>query len=78
MATEHHEGQLNLTVSVNQTEQEQGRAYLGRAAYVAYCESSSGVSLVSGAQLPPWESLGTPIQAAWCMAATAVVREIVG
>lgn len=78
MATEHHTGRLDLTVSVNQTEQETGFDRLGRVAYVAYCESSGGVSLVSGAQLPAWDELGTAIRAAWAMAATAVVTEIVG
>lgn len=45
---------------------------LGKIAYEAYCQSSGGRSLVSGDDLPPYDGLPAPIQAAWTMAATAV------
>lgn len=44
----------------------------GKVAYDAYCASSGGVSLVSGAKLPPWEELSIEIRTAWEAAADAV------
>lgn len=46
---------------------------LGRIAYEAYCRSSGGVSLVSGAKLPEWGALSAEIRAAWDAAAQAVL-----
>jgi len=45
---------------------------LARAAYQGYCESTGGVSLISGSKLPPFEELAGPIQAAWVDAASKV------
>lgn len=50
--------------------------YLGRVAYEAYRNTSGGVSLVSGAELPTWEDQREEIQQAWCAAAGAVQREL--
>lgn len=50
--------------------------YLGRVAYEAYRNSSRGVSLVSGQELPSWDDQRDEIQSAWCAAATAVQREL--
>lgn len=44
----------------------------GKIAYEAYCRSSGGVSLVSGAKLPEWEVLAPEIKSAWEAAAEAV------
>ena len=46
---------------------------LGKVAYDAYCKSSGGVSLVSGAKLPKWAALSEDIKRAWACAAEAVV-----
>jgi hypothetical protein len=51
---------------------------LGKLAYDAYCQSSGGVSLVSGAKLPDWEALSPAIKAAWGAAAQAVANQISG
>jgi hypothetical protein len=45
----------------------------GQIAYEAYCRHTNGRSLVSGAELPPWDELGPEIQQAWIVAATAVL-----
>lgn len=48
---------------------------LGREAYEAYCRSSGGKSLVSGADLPTWENLSDEIKSAWkCSAAWVAGR----
>lgn len=44
----------------------------GKVAYDAYCESTGGVSLISGAKLPGWDELKTEIKTAWEAAANAV------
>lgn len=44
----------------------------GKIAYDAYCKSSGGVSLVSGAKLPEWAVLSDEIKQAWEAAAEAV------
>jgi hypothetical protein len=46
----------------------------GQIAYEAYCGSSEGKSLISGATLPAWENQNPQIQQAWEAAASAVVR----
>lgn len=46
---------------------------LGKVAYDAYCKSSGGVSLVSGANLPEWEGLSDAIRTAWIAAAESAV-----
>jgi hypothetical protein len=46
----------------------------GKIAYDAYCKSSGGVSLVSGAKLPEWDVLSPAIKLAWESAAEAVVE----
>jgi hypothetical protein len=46
---------------------------IGQVAYEAYCKSTGGVSLVSGAKLPAWSELTKEIQAAWQAAANAVM-----
>lgn len=43
----------------------------GKVAYDAYCASSGGVSLVSGAKLPLWDDLSPQIKSAWEAAALA-------
>lgn len=47
-------------------------ATLGMIAYAAYCKSSGGVSLISGATLPTWDQLKPEIKTAWEAAADAV------
>lgn len=49
----------------------------GKIAYDAYCTSSGGVSLVSGAKLPAWEALSPEIKTAWDCAARAVIDAVV-
>ena len=44
----------------------------GKVAYDAYCESTGGVSLISGAKLPVWDELKAEIKTAWEAAAKAV------
>lgn len=39
--------------------------YFGRSAYERYCGASAGKSLISGAELPPFDSLKDEIKAAW-------------
>lgn len=45
---------------------------LGQVAYEAYCKSSDGKSLISGAPLPTWDMLKPEIKTAWNAAAEAV------
>jgi hypothetical protein len=45
---------------------------LGQIAYEAYCAQTGWKSLISGAALPPFAELKTPIQEAWRAAAQAV------
>lgn len=45
----------------------------GKVAYDAYCKSTGGVSLISGAKLPEWEELKVEIKTAWDAAARAVM-----
>lgn len=47
----------------------------GKVAYDAYCKSTGGVSLVSGAKLPVWDELKPEIKSAWEAAADAVRAE---
>lgn len=49
---------------------------VGKIAYEAYCQSSGGLSLISGESLPAWEALDAKIRNAWQAAAQAVVRTI--
>ena len=49
---------------------------LGRIAYEAYCASSDGKSLISGAKLPLWDEQSPEIKAAWDAAAQAVAQEM--
>ncbi len=52
------------------------RSYdLAKIAYDAYCQSTGGVSLISGDKLPEFGSLKLEIQDAWYAAAEAVRRE---
>lgn len=44
-------------------------------AYEAYCQHTGWKSLVSGNDLPQWENLAAPIQAAWKTAALAVLND---
>ena len=46
---------------------------LGQVGYEAYCKSSGGVSLVSGAKLPEWPTLSDAIRNAWDAAAESIV-----
>jgi hypothetical protein len=47
---------------------------LGQTAYEAYCASSGGKSLISGAQLPTWDGLKPEIKTAWEAAGKAAVE----
>jgi len=47
----------------------------GQLAYEAYRSSSGGKSLVSGAELPPWDDLPEDIRDAWCDAGHAVAQQ---
>lgn len=50
----------------------------GKVAYEGYCESSNGISLVSGATLPTWENLPEAIRVAWNLAAVRVADAVLG
>jgi hypothetical protein len=52
--------------------------HFGQIAYEAYAAKANGISLVSGAELPPWMSLNGSIQEAWDAAAQAVVQAVMG
>lgn len=45
---------------------------LGKAAYLAYCQTTGGKSAVTGAPLPTWEGQAEAIREAWRAAADAV------
>ncbi len=45
----------------------------GRVAYEAYRNHTEGRSLVTGAELPPWDGLTPQIQEAWTVVAAAVL-----
>ena len=53
-------------------------ANFGQLAYEAYAAKANGVSLIDGAELPPWDALNGSIQEAWDAAAQAVVSAVVG
>lgn len=44
-------------------------------AYDAYCKQTGGVSLISGAKLPPFTVLKQDIKDAWAAAAIAVLND---
>ena len=46
----------------------------GQVAYEAYCASTNGVSLISGAKLPEFGGLSEAVKAAWEAAGAAVAR----
>lgn len=48
----------------------------GQVAYDAYAASTGNVSLVSGAELPPWDALTPAIRDAWEAAGSAVAVEL--
>ncbi len=48
----------------------------GQAGYEAYRNHTDGKSLVTGAELPPWDELGPEIQEAWNVAAVAVLGAV--
>jgi hypothetical protein len=50
---------------------------LAQRAYEGYCNYSNWKSMVSGADLPTWELVTTPIQEAWKDAADAVSLAVV-
>ncbi len=45
---------------------------LGQIGYEAYRNSTDGISLVTGATIPPWKLLNSSVQNAWAIAAAAV------
>lgn len=45
-----------------------------RIAYEGYCEQTDWKSLVTGAQLPPWDELKAPMKAAWEASAAASIK----
>jgi hypothetical protein len=49
---------------------------LGNVGYDAYCAFTDGKSLISGAVLPPFAELKTPIQEAWEKAGQAVAASV--
>jgi len=49
---------------------------LATTAYNAYCLSTKGRSLVTGAKLPSWDGLTDPIKAAWIAATLAVCEQL--
>lgn len=83
-SVEHHEGHIHLQITTGDLVQlmEEGEApdvpaNLGRIAYEAYRDSTGGVSLVNGDQLPQWEDLTDGVKSGWKCAGLAVAREIV-
>lgn len=51
------------------------RSY-GQIAYEVYRAHTGGVSLATGAPIPQWEQLPTPIQSAWEAAGLTVREEV--
>lgn len=49
---------------------------LGKEAYEAYCNATNWKSLVSGADLPPWDNLSEPIRSAWMVSAAWVAGRV--
>ena len=49
---------------------------LGEIAYRGYCKSSGNKSLVSGADLPPFDQLKPEIQAAWVCSGVTLLQEL--
>jgi len=49
----------------------------GQHAYESYCDATHWKSLISGADLPQWDSLSPAIQDAWDAAGRAVARALV-
>ena len=50
---------------------------LGKLAYDAYRDQTGGVSIVSGAVLPPWDGLESKYQTAWVSAARVVEAYVI-
>ena len=46
---------------------------IGQVTYEAYVKEAGGVSLISGAKLPPWNMLNPKIQKSWHAAASAAI-----
>jgi len=51
---------------------------LAEVAYNGYCQSSGGISLISGAKLPAFQDLPEDIRKAWRAAAVAVEYRLEG
>ncbi len=49
---------------------------LGQIAYEAYCESSKGKSLITGARLPTFKDQRKEVKEAWEAAALAIKNEL--
>lgn len=49
---------------------------LGQIGYEAYCDFTNWKSLISGADLPPFAELKTPIQEAWEKSGQAVAASV--
>lgn len=49
--------------------------HFAKIAYDAYCQSTGGVSLISGDKLPEFDALKESIKQAWLAAANAVEDE---
>ena len=49
---------------------------LGQVAYEGYAEHAGWNSLISGAQLPPWDNQSAEVQQAWQAGAEAVYRSL--
>jgi hypothetical protein len=67
--------QRKTAISERVAQIQQSNHRLGKLAYQAYCASTGGKSLVSGAALPAWERLSYEIREAWHAAADAVAAD---
>lgn len=64
---------MSWLTSVKQIAEDMAEKPAGQVAYEAYCETTGGKSLASGAILPAWNFLSPQMQFAWKQAAAAVV-----
>lgn len=60
-----------------ENEQEVPTLDLGRIGYEAYRADTGGISLASGAKLPPWGDLNEQVRQAWIAAGSAIGMAVV-
>lgn len=74
--SEHFDGKWMVGFRLHGREMKMAEKTLGNIGYDAYCKFTDNKSLITGAPLPPFAELKTPIQEAWEKAGQAVAASV--